>query len=374
MPAEPARELAGISPAGLREQAAELRERLLAATARVLDSGWYVLGREVEGFEREFAAWTGAAHAVGVASGSDALELALRACGVAAGDEVIVPANALPTAFGVAASGARVRFADVRAEDLQIDPADVAGLIGPRTRAVVAVHLYGHPADLGALGAVLDRSSVAVIEDCAQAHGASAGGTPVGLTGDAAAWSFYPTKNLGAYGDGGAVTTADPELAARVRRLRAYGEQERYLSVEYGVNSRLDELQAAFLREKLTHLDGWIAARRRVAAIYDELLADCGVVRPPLLAGVEHARHLYPVQVPDRDRVFARLRDQGLPVAIHYPRGAHQQPCFSDRWERPLPVTEQLARSLLSLPMHSYLADDDARRIAAAVAAAVRRA
>jgi dTDP-3-amino-3,4,6-trideoxy-alpha-D-glucose transaminase len=354
-----------LTPAGVHEAATELREGLIAATKRVLDSGWYVLGPEVEAFEREFAAWCGAAHAVGVASGTDALTLALQAVGVGEGHEVIVPANALPTAFGVAATGARVRFADVRRADLNLDPDDVASLLTDRTRAIVAVHLYGHPADVAALAALVDPDRVALIEDCAQAHGATLHGRPVGSLGAAAAaWSFYPTKNLGAFGDGGAVTTSSAELAARVRSLRQYGEERRYFSTSIGTNSRLDELQAAFLREKLPHLSGWVERRRRVAARYEAALDAADVVLPPRLPGVEHAFHLYPTQVTRRDEVLAALREAGIPAGVHYPVGAHQQPAFADEaLGRELPVTEALCRSLLSLPMHPYVDDDAVEQV-----------
>ena len=357
-----------VSPSGVKEQADELRDELLAATARVLDSGWFVLGQEVEAFEREFAAWSGSAHAVGVASGTDALTLALRACGVGAGHEVIVPSNALPAAYGVAATGARLRFADVRREDLNLDPAEVERMAGPRTSAVLAVHLYGHPADVEELAGAVDRERVAIVEDCAQAHGATLRGRRVGTLGDAAAWSFYPTKNLGAVGDGGAVTTGDEAIADRVRSLRAYGEERRYYSTEVGVNSRLDELQAALLREKLPRLEGWLQERRRVAAAYDSALAGLDdVVAPPLRAGVEHARHLYPVRVRGRESMLAALRDQGIPAAVHYPRAAHDQPCFAEWRERDLPLTQELCDTVLSLPMHPYVSDADAERIAGAL-------
>lgn len=340
-----------------------MRVELLGAAERVLDSGWYVLGREVEEFEREFACWVGAEHAVGVASGTDALTLALRAHEVGPGDEVIVPANSLPTAFGVAATGARLRFADVRESDYNLDPAEVARLLTPSTRAVVAVHLYGHPADVGAIGAILDRERTLLVEDCAQAHGARWQGRGVGTLGDIAAWSFYPTKNLGAFGDGGAVTTTDESVAARVRSLRVFGEDRRYHSTEVGVNSRLDELQAAFLREKLKRLDGWIAERRRVAAVYDAALLNSNVRTPPVQPHAEHARHLYPVLLQDRDRVLDGLRERGVPAAVHYPVGAHDQPCFADDRDQDLPVTEALCAGLLSLPMHPHVSDEQATAI-----------
>lgn len=357
------------SPAGLVEQAALLRNELLEACARVLDSGWYVLGEEVRAFEAEYAAWVGVPHAMGVASGTDALELALRGLGIGAGDEVIVPANAVPTPYGVIASGAEVRFADVRLDDLNIDPTDVARLLTDRTRAIVAVHLYGHPAAVAELREVIGDRDIAIIEDCAQAHGAAVNGVPVGQLGDIAAWSFFPTKNLGAYGDGGAITCRDEEVATRIRSLRMYGETRRYHSVRLGTNSRLDELQAALLRVKLPYLDRWISRRGEVAARYDAALAS-SVELPPVLQGVNHARHLYPIRVDDRDRVLATLTEAGVPVAIHYPVGAHQQPCFAGMHERPLPVTEQLAGQLLSLPIHPQLEDDDVEQVIAAVRAA----
>jgi len=283
------------SPSGLLEQTASLKSELLAACSRVLDSGWYVLGDEVSAFEDEFAKWVGVDHAVGVASGTDALQLALRALGIGPGDEVIIPANALPTAYGVAATGATIRFADVRLDDLNIDPADVATLITDRTKAIVAVHLYGHPAAVDELRTVVAGRNITIIEDCAQAHGAAVGGRPVGTLGDIAAWSFYPTKNLGAYGDAGMVTTTDEGVRDRVRALRMYGEERRYYSTSVGINSRLDELQAALLRVKLPHLADWSEHRRAVAARYDEALADF-VEIPPVMADVVHGRHLLPDQ------------------------------------------------------------------------------
>lgn len=355
-----------VSASGLGEQTADLRGELVAAFERVLDSAWYVLGTEVSAFESEFAGWVGVEHAVGVASGTDALQLALAALDIGPGDEVIIPANALPTAYGVAASGATVLFADARLADLNIDPQDVAALITPRTRAVVAVHLYGHPAAVDELRAVVGDRPIAIIEDCAQAHGAATDGRRVGTMGDIAAWSFYPTKNLGAYGDGGAVTCNDAKLAERVRALRVYGEERRYFSTSLGVNSRLDEVQAALLRVKLPRLDSWVARRQAVAAIYDAQLD--GVVKlPPVLDGTTHARHLYPIRSDARAALQEALAAAGVPVAIHYPVGAHDQPCFAAIRQRDLPVTEQLCASVLSLPMHPFITDAEAEHVAQAV-------
>ena len=356
-----------ISASGFDATAARLGDELRAAFDRVLNGGWYVLGAEVEAFEREFAAWVGAGHCVGVASGTDALQLSLTALGIGPGDEVIVPSNSLPTAYGVAATGCTIRFCDARLDDYNLDPADVERLLTPRTRAVVAVHLYGHPADIPALRDVLSGREVAIVEDCAQAHGAALDGRRVGTLGDVAAFSFYPTKNLGALGDGGAVVTADGELAERIRRLRVYGETTRYNSVELGTNSRLDELQAALLRVKLPHLDGALERRREIAALYDELL-DGVVTIPPLRRGATHARHLYPVWTGARDALLAELKAAGVPAAVHYPLGAHDQPCFAGAArERDLPVTEALGRSLVSLPIHPELSDSEVRAVADAV-------
>lgn len=355
-----------ISASGLAEQAAALHEPLSDAFNRVLASGWFVLGQEVSAFEDEFAAWIGAARGVGVNSGTDALTLALQAFDVGVGDEVIIPSNALPTAYGVHATGARIRFADVREDDYNLDPIDVRALITDATRAIVAVHLYGHPAALDELLIIAREHDLVLIEDCAQAHGAAIDDARVGSIGDAAAFSFYPTKNLGAIGDGGMVVTSNPDVADRVKRLRMYGEQRRYYSTEAGQNSRLDELQAALLRVKLPLLDGFVERRRTIAARYDELLSDFVRV-PPNLAGITHARHLYPVAINDRGSAAAALNKRGIPVGIHYPVGAHQQPCFAELRDRPLPVTEHLSQTLMSLPIYPELSDAQVDYIAAAV-------
>jgi dTDP-4-amino-4,6-dideoxygalactose transaminase len=339
----------------------------MEAFERVLDSGWYVLGQEVQRFEKEFADFVGVTDAVGVGSGTDALELALRAFGVGVGDEVILPSNALPTAFGVVATGCRLRFCDVSRDDYNLDPTDVAALLTPRTKAIVAVHLYGHPADIPALRKVIGGSDVTIIEDCAQAHGAKLDGQHVGTLGDAAAFSFYPTKNLGALGDGGMVVSGDRQIAEHVRRLRIYGEECRYYSVEIGTNSRLDEVQAALLRVKLSKLPDLVERRRALASLYDELLPT-SVTIPPHRSRVHHARHLYPILVERRDEARDSLQKRGIPVAIHYPRAAHDQPCFEQFRERPLPVTEYLSRHLLSLPLYPELGQEQVRGIAAAVA------
>ena len=360
------------TPAGVSELTTELADDIRRAIERVLARGLFLLGPELEAFELEFAAACSSRNCVGVGSGTDALALALRACGVGPGDEVIVPSNALPTAFGVAMTGATLRFADVRETDLTIDPLEVDRLLSTRTRAVVPVHLYGQPANIAAVRSVVDPSRVSIVEDCAQAHGGSVDGRAVGRAGDAAAWSFYPTKNLGALGDGGAVTTSRDDIAEAVRSLRMYGETERFLSTRQGVNSRLDEIQAAVLRLKLPHLREWTERRRVIAKVYDRALEAAGSVETPPAPFPEcHARHLYPIFVSDRDRIRDRLAERGLTTGIHYPRGAHDQPCFAEWRETDLPITERLCGTTLSLPIHPFVTEDQAEAIAERVTAEV---
>lgn len=347
---------------------AELAEELEAAAIAVLRSGWYVLGEQVNRFEAEFAAWLGlpADAAVGVNSGTDALHLALRACGVGPGHEVIVPSHtAVATAAAVEMAGAVPVFADIHPDTYTLDPARAAEVVGPRTKAIVAVHLYGQAADLGGLSALAADRGLWLIEDCAQAHGARWQGRPVGTVGDVGCFSFYPTKNLGAAGDGGLVVSRHPEIAEQARLLRQYGWRERYVSDVAGVNSRLDELQAALLRVKLRHLDRWNRQRQALARLYDALLAEADVVRPAVAAGNEHVYHLYVVRSRQRDALRSHLARRGIATAIHYPVPVHQQPAY--RRLAPaggLPVTERAAAEVLSLPMYPQLAPAAVKRVA----------
>ncbi len=342
-----------------------------AAIARVVASGWYVLGEEGRAFEREFAqAVCGGGHAAGVASGTDAIELALRALGVGPGDEVVTQANTcVPTVAGIERTGATPVLCDVEPEAGTMDPASLERAIGPRTRAVVPVHLYGQCADVDAIRAV--AGDLPIVEDCAQAAGAALRGRPAGSLGDAAAFSFYPTKNLGALGDGGAVASRDEALIERVRRLRMYGQTERYLHAERGVNSRLDELQAAVLRVRLPHLAAANARRQAIAAAYDAALAG-GPVRPPArLPEREHVFHLYVVRAPDRDALQRRLADAGVQTLIHYPRPIHRHPPYAALADRgvSLAVSERLAGEILSLPLFPELTDAEVERVVAALGA-----
>jgi dTDP-3-amino-3,4,6-trideoxy-alpha-D-glucose transaminase len=340
----------------LAVQDAPLREALLEAMRRVVERGWYVLGDEVRCFEEAFAPVTGCDHAVGVANGTDAIRLALDAVGVRAGDEVVTVAHtATFTALGISMLGARPVFCDIEPVTFTLDPGRLEAAITPRTRAVVPVHLYGQMADMDAILEVARRHGLPVVEDCAQAHGATLGGRPAGSLGDAAAFSFYPTKNLGALGDGGAVTTRDARIAERVRRLRNGGQQDRYRHVDIGVNSRLDELQAAALRVKLAHLEAATAERRAQAARYDAALR--GVERPRTAAGRGHVWHLYVVRHPRREALASHLREQGVGTLVHYPIPVHRQPAYAALGVPPgaLPESERAAAEVLSLPLYPGL-------------------
>jgi dTDP-4-amino-4,6-dideoxygalactose transaminase len=354
----------------LKRQYESIKAELDAAAARVLASGWYILGPEVRAFEAEFAAFCGVGHAIGVGNGTEALYLALIALGIGAGDEVISVANAADyEPLTILQAGARPVFADVDERTYTIEPELLEAAITPRTKAIMPVHLYGRMADMAAIMAVAARHGLPVIEDCAQAHGARLGGRVAGSIGVCGCFSFYPSKNLGALGDGGIITTDDAELAAKLRRLRMYGWEKRYHTVDSGgINSRLDEIQAALLRVKLRHLADWNNARRRIAQRYNQLLADTGLVLPELPSDASHVFHLYVVQTPQRDRLQAALQQRGVETAIHYPLPAHLQPVYQGLAESgSLPITEKLAGTVLSLPIYPELTDAEVDAVAAAV-------
>jgi dTDP-3-amino-3,4,6-trideoxy-alpha-D-glucose transaminase len=366
-----------IPPIDLKRQYASIKDEVEAAVTRVLEGGWYILGEEVTAFEHEFAAYCAVAHAVGVGSGTDALHLALAACGVGSGDEVItVSHTAVATVAAIELAGARPVLVDIDPTCYTLDPDRLEAAITRRTRAVIPVHLYGCPADLGPIMEIAQRHDLFVVEDCAQAHGAAYQGRKVGSWGHVAAFSFYPTKNLGACGDGGMVTTNDPELAERVRLLRQYGWRERYVSNVRGLNSRLDELQAAILRVKLRHLGEWNEGRRRLARLYDERLAGSGVVTPHEPEDAVHVYHLYVVRHPRRDELRASLRGQGIGSLIHYPVPVHLQPAYRDLGYQAgdFPSTEAAAREVLSLPLYPKLREAEVTAVADAVITFTRTA
>jgi dTDP-4-amino-4,6-dideoxygalactose transaminase len=346
-----------------------MRDEIDAAIRRVLDGHVYIMGKEVERFESAFAAYTGAAHAVGVANGTDALHLALRALEIGAGHEVIVPAHtAVPTAAAIEMSGAAPKFVDITADRYTLDPARVEAVISPRTRAIMPVHLYGHPADLGPLLDIAKRRGLKLIEDAAQAHGARWRGRQVGTIGDIGCFSLYPTKNLGAIGDAGIVTTNDADLAQRLRLLRQYGWRDRQVSELPGFNSRLDELQAAILTVKLAHLDATNARRRVIAARYLAAFADLPLVLPDARPECEAVYHLFVVRTPMRDRLKAHLQEHGVIAGIHYAVPCHLHPAYRGRFgDVRLPVTEAVVDEILSLPMYPELTDDQIARVIAAV-------
>jgi dTDP-4-amino-4,6-dideoxygalactose transaminase len=335
---------------------------------RVLHSGWYILGAEVRAFEGEFAAYHGLDHAVGVASGTDAIELALRAAGVGRGDEVVTVAlTAVPTICAIERAGATPVLVDVNPETYTMDPAAARAAITPLTRAILPVHLYGQPADMVRLTAIARAKGLLLIEDCAQAHGARLNGQLVGTFGDLAAFSFYPTKNLGAVGDGGAVITNDDGYAQELRRLRNYGQVSRYEYETRGVNSRLDELQAAVLRVKLPHLDEQNAARQRLAQRYDDVFADeSAIVAPKVRSGATAVYHLYVVRIGERDSLIRQLGARGVDTLIHYAVPVHLQAAYDDLgYQRgDLPETERICGEILSLPMHPGLHPDQVEAIA----------
>jgi dTDP-4-amino-4,6-dideoxygalactose transaminase len=354
--------------AALRDRAA-----LLAAAARVIDSGQLILGQEVATFEHAFAAACGVAHAVGVGNGTDAIELALRALDIGPGAMVIVPAHtAGASARAVLRAGATPLLVDIEPARFALDPRAVERALAqhPSIRAVLLVHLYGHPAQVTPIAALCQARRVALIEDCAQAFGAALDGVPVGRFGAAAAHSFYPTKTLAALGDGGAVTCDDPALADRLRRLREYGWRERQNAESFGINSRLDELQAAFLNERLARFAADLSRRGALAARYDERLRELAVVRPTVANGAIHAWHLYVVRCAHRDALRAWLAERGLPLQVHYAHALHRQLGYADAQVfETLDESERAANEVLSLPMHAGMTDADVDRVVALLAA-----
>lgn len=350
----------------LKQPHEDLRAELLQAVNRVMDSGWFIQGEELNLFEHEFAEYCDVSQCVGVGNGLDALYLILRAMGVRERDEVIVPANTyIATWLAASMLGAVPVPVEPDERTYNIDPAKIEAAITPKTKAVIVVHLYGQPADMDPIVAIARRHNLKVIEDAAQAHGAQYKGRKVGALGDAAAFSFYPGKNLGALGDGGAVTTNDLELASEIRILGNYGSNAKYHNKFKGVNSRLDELQAAFLRVKLRYLNDWNTRRKTIADLYMKSIKSHSIVMPEVLAFVEPVWHLFVIRVSNRDVIQKHLSRNGIGTIIHYPIPAHLQPAYEELpyVSGSFPISELLHTQVLSLPMGPHLSTNEANQV-----------
>lgn len=347
------------------------KEEIDKAIARVLNSGWYVLGQEVAAFENEFAAYIGVSSAIGVGSGTEAIHLSLRACDIGECDEVItVSHTAVATVAAIELCGATPVLVDIDPKSFTIDPDKIESAITPRTKGIVPVHMYGHPADMESIIKIANLHKLRVIEDCAQAHGAIYKGRKVGAWGDIAAFSFYPTKNLGGIGDGGMVVTNDPLLADKTKLLREYGWQKRYISEFPGLNSRLDEVQAVILRVKLRYLDDENQKRRDLAGTYNQMLSSTNLILPKCDSNVIHVYHQYVVRFNQRDSLRDFLREKGINTLIHYPVPIHRQPAYKDRLRcvNTIADTEKVAGEILSLPMYPEFTSDQIRQVSTAIA------
>jgi dTDP-4-amino-4,6-dideoxygalactose transaminase len=350
----------------LRAAYLELKEEIDSAVARVLNSGWYLLGTELEAFERDFAVYSGATHCIGVGSGLDSLHLTLRAMKIGPGDEVIVPANTfIATWLAVSYAGATPVPVEPDPLTYNIDTKRIEEAVTERTKAIIPVHLYGQPADMEPILNIARRHGLNVIEDAAQAQGACYKKKPVGSIGHAAAWSFYPGKNLGAFGDAGAITTNDAELAHELRVLRNYGSSVKYVNELKGFNSRLDEIQASILRVKLGHLDCWNQRRKELASLYLQELADTPLVLPHVPEWADPVWHLFVVRTSNRDELQSRLKTRGIGALIHYPVPPHLQQAYRDLQlsDGDLPITERIHQEVLSLPIGPHLSLEQAERI-----------
>jgi len=342
------------------------------AIERTIARSAFIGGEELRSFESEFAKYCEAAACVGVGNGTDALYLTLRALGIGAGDEVITVAHTFTaTAEAISSIGARPVFVDIKPDTMLMDPDLIESAITPRTRAIIPVHIYGQPCEMDRIMEIARRHGLKVIEDAAQAHGARWRGRRVGSIGDVACFSFFPGKNLGAYGDAGGVVSRDEDLIRRIRMLANHGRMDKYVHQIEGVNSRLDNLQAAILRVKLRRLDTWNAARERHAQRYCEILLNCGVILPVVHPEVETVWHLFVIKVQDRDRLQAELNERGIAAGVHYPVPLHRQPAYQHLGipEGALPVTEQVASHILSLPMYPELTEDQIAAVGKAVSA-----
>ncbi|MBI4640704.1 MAG: DegT/DnrJ/EryC1/StrS family aminotransferase [Candidatus Tectomicrobia bacterium] len=350
----------------LKRHYERIKAEVDAAIADVLNRGWFILGEKVKEFEEAFSRYCGAEYGIGVGSGTEALHLALIACGIGPGDEVITVSNTcIPTISAISFAGATPRFVDIDPLTYTMDPSQIESQITERTKAILPVHLYGQCADMDPILDVARRYRLSVIEDCAQAHGAEYKGKKAGTLGDAGCFSFYPTKNLGAFGDAGMVVTDRPEIAEKVGLIRNYGERQRYYHSIKGYNSRLDEIQAAILLAKLPYLNGWNQRRRDIAQAYQEELRDTGILYPVEAPERTHIYHLYVIRVDDRDRFQKQLREDGIGTMIHYPVPVHFQEAylFLNVPQGALPLTEKIAQEIVSVPIYPELDDEEVEHV-----------
>ena len=354
-----------IPCASPKAQYLSYRDDINSAIQRVLDSGWYVLGEEVTRFEKEFAQFNTVSHTVGVGSGTEALHIALRALDIGQGDEVITTAHtAVATASAIDLAGAKPIFVDIEPDFFTIDPDLIEDAITPKTKAIIPVHIYGQPCNMDAIMEIANKNNFKVIEDCAQTHGAEYNGKRVGSIGDVGCFSFYPTKNLGAIGDGGALVTNDDQLAGKIKLLREYGWKERYISSKEGWNSRLDELQAAILHVKLKHLDEDNFRRNKHAKIYFDLLKYLPLESPKTRSNCSHVFHLFVIKTEQRDKLRDYLQKNGVNTTIQFPVPVHKQKYFQKMCsEKSLPVTEQVAKNILSIPMYPELEEKEINKV-----------
>lgn len=344
-----------VKAADFIKQYKSIKKEIDASIKKVLESGWYVLGREVENFEQKLAKFLGVKHVVGVASGTDALTLAIKALGLGNDDQIIIPANSYPTAFGVALSGVKIALADVDSETLDVSVETLKKAITKKTKAIVVVHLYGNPANIIEIKKFAKKNKLFLIEDCAQVIGAEFEGKKVGTFGDISCFSFYPTKNLGAIGDAGAIATNDKKLFNRIKLLRNYGEESRYNSVLVGHNSRLDELQAAILSVKLKHLKSWNKKRRELAKRYTKLLKDLPIEVVPETIGAKSVYHLFVIRTKKRDELLSFLKSKNIAALVHYPVTVSQTKSFKEFSKLSFPVSEKAAKEILSLPLFAEM-------------------
>lgn len=351
-----------------KKEYADIKSEIDSAIHRVLESGWYILGKEVEEFETEFSRFVGTKYTVGVANGLDALQLSLMALGIGKGDEVITVSNtAVATILAITNAGATPVFVDVNDHYL-MNTDRIEAAITKQTKAILPVHLFGQMADMDAITQIAKKHSLFVVEDACQAHGAKQNGKHAGTVGDIGCFSFYPTKNLGGYGDGGAIVTRREDIANKIKMLRNYGQQTRYYHKIQGINSRLDEMQAAILRVKLRHLNAFISSRQRIASLYDtQLSAVHGVVTPTAARNNLHAYHLYVISAKNRDAVLDHLKSEGIQSLIHYPVPVHKQECYTNFNSVTLRQTEEFASSILSLPIHPFMSDEEVKSVCASI-------